>query len=150
MVDRDLAELYGVSVKRLNEQVKRNIARFPGDFVFKLVKVEFKELVANCDRFKKLKHSSVMPNAFTEQGVAMLSSVLSSDRAVKVNIAIMRTFVLMRKLSFSYEILERRLSAIEKKQWKNDEATKEILETIKCLISGGANNKSKVIKGFEG
>jgi hypothetical protein len=75
MVDSDLASLYGVSTKRLKEQVKRNSLRFPGDFMFELTDAETIELVANCDRLRSLKHSSVNPLAFTEQGVAMLSSV---------------------------------------------------------------------------
>lgn len=96
MVDRDLAELYGVETKRLNEQVKRNIERFPEDFMFQLDSSEKNELVAKCDRLKVLKHSGTLPHAFTEQGVAMLSSVLKSQTAVEVNIQIMRAFVSMR------------------------------------------------------
>src|SRR3989339_2277462 len=90
MVDRDLAELYGVSTKRLNEQVKRNIKRFPPDFMFRLNKSETAELVANCDRFKALKHSTTNPHVFTEQGVSMLSSVLNSEKAIDVNVQVMR------------------------------------------------------------
>lgn len=149
MLANDLAILYGVTVKRLNEQVKRNIARFPNDFTFQLNKDEFKELVANCDRFKKLKYSSIAPYAFTEQGVAMLSSVLNSPKAIKTNIAIMRFFVLTRKMSFSYEILDKRLSSLEKKYGKQDEKIEDVLNTIKYLIRGNANTKPKVIKGFE-
>src|SRR5699024_5160496 len=85
MLDRDLAEMYQVEVKRLNEQVKRNIERFPELFRFQLNDDEKNELVANCDRFETLKHSSYNPYAFTEQGVAMLSAVLRSDVAVKVS-----------------------------------------------------------------
>ena len=96
MIDRDIAELYGVETKVLNQAVKRNIERFPEDFMFVLNKVEKNELVTNCDRFNKLKHSTVLPYAFTEQGVAMLSSVLKSKEAVDVNIRIMRAFVQMR------------------------------------------------------
>jgi hypothetical protein len=87
MVDRDLAELYQIPVKRLNEQVKRNNNRFPETFMFQLNDNERIELVANCDRFKLLKHSSVNPYVFTEQGVSMLSAVLRSDTAVQVSIA---------------------------------------------------------------
>lgn len=76
MVDRDLAELYGVEPKRLGKQVKRNIERFPSEFRFQLSEKEKNELVANCDRFKSLKHSSALPHVFTEQGVSMLSAVL--------------------------------------------------------------------------
>ncbi len=81
MLDADLAKLYGVSTKVLNQAVKRNQRRFPADFMFRLTKHEKNELVTNCDRFQKLKHSTALPRAFTEQGVAMLSSVLNSDRA---------------------------------------------------------------------
>ncbi|MFH1772412.1 MAG: ORF6N domain-containing protein [Candidatus Omnitrophota bacterium] len=77
MLDRDLAELYGVSTKVLNQTVRRNIKRFPEDFMLRLFKSEKEELVTICDRFKTLKHSSVAPHAFTEQGVAMLSSILT-------------------------------------------------------------------------
>ena len=96
MLDRDLAELYGVETKRLNEQVKRNIERFPEDFMFSLNKTEKDEVVAICDHLQALKFSPSLPFAFTEQGVAMLSSVLKSQKAVEVNIQIMRAFVSMR------------------------------------------------------
>ncbi|WP_405339042.1 ORF6N domain-containing protein [Fibrobacter sp.] len=96
MIDRDLAELYGVETKALNQAVKRNIERFPDYFCFQLDKDESLELVTNCDRFNILKHSSVNPYAFTEQGVAMLSAVLHSERAIKVSIEIMSAFVQMR------------------------------------------------------
>jgi len=92
MADADLALLYDVPTKRLKEQVKRNIGRFPEDFMFELTKNERGELVANCDRLANLKHSSVNPIVFTEQGVAMLSSVLRSEKAIKINIEIMRAF----------------------------------------------------------
>ena len=97
MIDRDLAELYGVETKRLNEAVKRNIERFPEHFRFQLTKEEMAELVANCDRFNILKHSSARPYAFTEQGVAMLSTVLRSETAIRVSIRIMDAFVAMRR-----------------------------------------------------
>ena len=86
MLDRDLAALYGVSTKVMNQAVKRNEQRFPDDFMFRLTDVEKNKLVTNCDRFGRLKHSSALPYAFTEQGVAMLSSVLRSSRAIRVNI----------------------------------------------------------------
>lgn len=90
MVDRDLAELYQVETKRLNEQVKRNVDRFPDSFRFQLNEKELSELIANCDRFEKLKHSTSKPYAFTEQGIAMLSAVLRSDVAVQVSVQIMQ------------------------------------------------------------
>ena len=101
MIDRDLAELYGVETKKLNQSVKRNIKRFPENFMFKLNNDELKELVTNCDRLETLKHSTNPPFAFTEQGVAMLSSVLNSERAIQINIQIMNVFVKMRQWAIS-------------------------------------------------
>jgi hypothetical protein len=98
MIDNDLAELYGVTTKRLNEQVKRNIKRFPEDFMFQLTAEEKQEVVANCDHLKRLKFSLNMPYAFTEHGAVMLASVLNSDRAITVNIQIVRVFSRMRQL----------------------------------------------------
>src|SRR6056297_240293 len=93
MLDRDLAELYGVETKSLNQAVKRNIDRFPGEFMFRLDDNEKKELVTNCDRLRNLKHSSNNPYAFTEQGVAMLSGVLRTTTAVNISIRIIKSFV---------------------------------------------------------
>jgi hypothetical protein len=97
MLDNDLAAVYQVGTKVLNQAVKRNIERFPEVFRFQLTDTEKNELVTNCDRFKKLKHASTNPYAFTEQGVAMLSAVLRSSIAIQVSIAIMNAFVAMRK-----------------------------------------------------
>ncbi len=120
MLDRDLATLYGVETKRINEQVKRNKERFPEDFCFQIDKSEFKELVANCDRFNKLKHSSSRSFAFTEQGIAMLSSVLKSETAIRVNIAIMRAFVAARQILMQNGGLVSRLSNMESKMLEQD------------------------------
>ena len=124
MLDRDLATLYGVETKRINEQVKRNKELFPEDFCFQIDKSEFKELVANCDRFNKLKHSSSRSFAFTEQGIAMLSSVLKSETAIRVNIAIMRAFVAARQILMQNGkcngSLVNRLSNVESKMLEQD------------------------------
>lgn len=98
MIDTDLASLYETETKKLKQQVKRNADRFPADFMFVLTNEEKEHLVTNCDRFKNLKHSSINPMAFTEQGDAMLSSVLRSPKAVKINIEIMRAFVYYRQI----------------------------------------------------
>lgn len=98
MLDFDLAEMYEVETKRLKEQVRRNMERFPSDFMFQLNNYEWNQLVANCDQLPlNMKHASAMPFAFTEQGVAMLSGVLRSPQAIQVNINIMRAFVRMRQ-----------------------------------------------------
>ncbi|MCD8207288.1 MAG: ORF6N domain-containing protein [Bacteroidales bacterium] len=108
MSDYDLAELYGVETKRLNEQVRRNINRFPERFRFQLNKNEMDELVANCDRFKTLKHSTVPSYVFTEQGIAMLSSVLKTETAIQTSISIIDAFVAMRHfLSTNVDIFSR-------------------------------------------
>ena len=137
MLDRDLAQLYGVETKVLNQAVKRNQGRFPNDFMFRLTKEEMRELVTNCDRFEKLKHSSTTSCAFTEQGVAMLSSVLKSERAVLVNISIMRTFVMMRNYVTSvvsapaeFSEFKERLQLIEQSCKDNADAVSELGEDV--------------------
>ena len=115
MLDRDLGKLYGVKTKVLNQAVKRKIKRFPEDFMFKLTKEETTELVTNCDRFVSLKHSSINPRAFTHEGVAMLSSVLNSERAIMVNIQIMRTFTKLREMLDSYKDTNRKIESMERK-----------------------------------
>ena len=132
MLDKDLASLYGVSTKRLNEQVKRNIKRFPSDFMFQLTRSEKIELVANCDRFSTLKHSSVMPYAFSEQGVAMLSSVLNSERAILVNIQIMRAFTQLRRMLLTNHDLRRKIAEMEKKY---DKQFSVVFDAIRQLLT---------------
>ena len=116
LIDKDLAELYGVETKVLNQAVKRNIERFPPDFRFQLTKEEFRELVTNCDRFISLKHSSTCPFAFTEQGVSMLSCVLKSATAIDISIKIIRAFVAMRHYLQNNSLLMHRLEKIENQQ----------------------------------
>ncbi len=131
MLDRDLAKLYGVPTKRLNEQVKRNISRFPGDFMFRLNRREINEVVANCDHLQELKFSHSKAYAFTEQGIAMLSSVLNSERAIAINIHIMRVFTKLRELMAQHKDLEQRIDALEQKY---DRKFKSIFEAIRQLI----------------
>ena len=114
MIDRDLAELYGVKTMVLNQAVKRNIKRFPDDFMFKLNEDELKELITNCDRFKNLKHTPSTPYAFTEQGVSMLSGILNSDRAIEINIAIMRTFVKLRQYALLQSSNNKEIEEVKK------------------------------------
>lgn len=126
ILDRDLAELYGVETKRINEQVKRNIERFPDAFRFQLTDDELRELVAVCDRFAILKHSSSLPYAFTEEGVAMLSTVLRSKTAIQVSIHIMQSFVAMRRYLFNNAGIIQRISRIEVRQNETDRRIDEI------------------------
>jgi hypothetical protein len=115
MIDTDLASLYETETKRLKEQVKRNKDRFPDDFMFELSLEEKEQLVANCDRLNNLKHSSINPMAFTEQGVAMLSSVLRSPKAVKINIEIMRAFVYYRQILLQNQDLYKKVKELDDK-----------------------------------
>lgn len=130
MVDADLAMLYDVPTKRLKEQVKRNADRFPEDFMFELTKNEKDELVANCDRLSTLKHSSVNPMAFTEQGVAMLSSVLNSDKAIKINIEIMRAFARYRAFLSENQELKKEILKLDTKL---NQAFKFLLDKLDSL-----------------
>ncbi len=130
MIDRDLAEMYQVDTKRLNEQVKRNIERFPEKFRFQLSETEKNELVANCDRFESLKHSSYLPFAFTEQGVAMLSAVLKSQIAVTISIQIIDAFVEMRKTIGMHSGLLQRMDRFEIKQAINDQKFEQIFKAL--------------------
>ena len=130
MVDRDLAEMYQVDVKRLNEQIKRNSSRFPEAFRFQLSDVEKNELVANCDRFKSLKHSSSFPYVFTEQGIAMLSAVLRSDVAIQVSIQIMNAFVAMRQFLTNNAVVFQRLENLEHKQLLTDQKFEQLFTAL--------------------
>ena len=115
MIDADLSMIYGVTTKALKQQVKRNKDRFPADFMFELTDDEKKQLVTICDRLTKLRHSSVNPMAFTEHGVAMLSSVLHSEKAILINIEIMRAFSRYRALIKENEELTRRIDKLDRK-----------------------------------
>jgi hypothetical protein len=130
LLDRDLANLYAVETKVLNQAVKRNIGRFPDDFRFQLTKYEFEQLVTICDRLKELKHSTTPPFAFTELGVAILSSVLRSEVAIRINIQIMHAFVAMRHQLFSNELLIARIDSIDKKQQFTDDRVNQLFDAM--------------------
>ncbi len=130
MLDRDLAEMYQVETKVLNQAVKRNAERFPDLFRFQLNEIEKIELVTICDRFEPLKHSSNNPYAFTEQGVAMLSAVLRSDIAIKVSIQIINAFVTMRKMISSHSGLLQRMDSFERRQLETDQKVEQIFKAL--------------------
>ena len=135
MIDRDLAQIYGVETKRLNEQVKRNIERFPAEFCFQLSVTEKDELVANCDRFNSLKHSTSAPYAFTEHGVAMLAAVLKSETAVKASIQIVKAFVAMRHFLQTNAQVFAELKSLRQHQIESDIHQKEADKRIDELFS---------------
>lgn len=148
MIDRDLAELYGVETRVLNQAVKRNMERFPERFRFQLTKDEMNELVTNCDRFNSLKHSTFRSYAFTEQGVAMLSTVLRSETAILVSIRIMDAFVAMRRFMVTNAEVFQRLSTMEyhqlEMQQHQQETDKRIDEVFRRLDEGNAKPKQGV------
>lgn len=134
MIDRDLAELYGVPTKRLNEQVKRNIKRFPVDFMFQLALEEKEKVVAKCDHLKALKYSSGSPYAFTEHGAVMLASVLNSERAIEVNVRIVKLFIAMREVLRANQDMLLRLEKIDKYLHEQGHTLKQHNEEISVLF----------------
>jgi hypothetical protein len=142
MLDADLAELYGVPTYRLNEAVKRNYTRFPEDFMFRLTAAEYTSLISQF-AISKIGRGGrrKLPYVFTEQGVAMLSSVLNSDRAVQVNIAIMRAFVLLRRMLVSHEELARKVEALEKQY---DVKFKVVFDAIRTLMEPPKTPKRRI------
>ena len=145
MIDADLARLYGVPTKRLNEQVARNRTRFPADFMFHLTREEHANLKSQFATSSEWGGRRKLPFAFTEHGVAMLSSVLRSKRAIQVNIEIMRAFVKLRGLLAGHEVLARKLDALEKKY---DGQFRVVFEAIRQLMAGDAPKKRRI--GFGG
>jgi hypothetical protein len=146
MLDRDLAELYGVKTRALNQAVKRNIERFPEDFMFQLTKEEVKYARS---QFVTLQKGGWGNYAFAEQGVAMLSSVLKSKRAIAVNIQIIRTFTKIRELLVTNESLQRKIMELEKKYTGHDEKIKKIFDILHLLLEDENKNKSKKEIGFK-
>ena len=148
MIDRDLAELYGVETKTLNQAVKRNMERFPERFRFQLTKEEMAELVANSDRFNSLKHSTACSYVFTEQGVAMLSTVLRSETAIRMSIRIMDAFVAMRRFMTTNADVFQRLSTMEyhqlEMQQHQQETDKRIDEVFRRLDEGNVKPKQGI------
>jgi phage regulator Rha-like protein len=134
MVDADLAKLYGVATKVLNQAVKRNRGRFPEDFMFQLTKEERNELVTICDRLTNLKHSSAMPYVFTENGVAMLSSVLNSEKAIQINLQIIRAFVRLRNMLLENDALRYAIEGLEKRMSKNERDIQLALTVIQQVL----------------
>lgn len=148
LLDGDLAELYNVETKRLKEAVRRNADRFPNDFMFQLTREEYNSLRSQTASLKRGQHSKYLPFVFTEQGIAMLSSVLNSNHAVQVNIAIMRAFVQMRKLLQSNEEFAKKLNELEKKTSKQfatqQKQIKLVFDAIKELMLQKEKPKRKI------
>jgi hypothetical protein len=141
MLDSDLADLYCMDTKQLKRAVRRNIARFPDDFMFVLTLEENQSLRSQFGTLKRGEHAKYPPMAFTEQGVAMLSSVLNSDRAIQVNIQIMRTFTQLRRMLSTHEELRRKIEELENRY---DHQFQIVFDAIKQLISEERKTKKKI------
>jgi phage regulator Rha-like protein len=144
MIDSDLALLYGVTTKRLNESVKRNANRFPGDFMFQLNSEEKKWLLSNYPHLEKTKHASALPYVFTEHGAVMLASVLNSERAIKVNIQIVRIFTRMREMTSLQKDLIHQLDHIENQLSAHDNYIRQLFDALKKLLNPPAISRNKV------
>jgi hypothetical protein len=144
LIDSDIASLYGVTTKRLNEQVKRNQNRFPSDFMFRLTKEEKNKLLINFQRFNKLKYSNSNPNAFTEHGAIMLASILNSEIAVHTSIQIVRAFTKMRSMLATNQDLAKKINNIEEKLSEHDSQIKDVIAVIKSMILPDKASNKKI------
>jgi ORF6N domain len=148
MIDADLAVLYGVPTKRLNEQVRRNIDRFPADFMFQLTPAEKSEVVANCDHLAKLKFSRVLPHAFTEHGAIQAANVLNSEEAVVMSVHVVRAFVRLRELISTHTELALKLKQLEKRLERrlddHDHAIEDLMQAIRQLMTPPTTKKRSI------
>lgn len=141
MLDNDLAELYGVETKALNQAVRRNIGRFPADFMFQLTNSEKAEVVTNCDHLRKLKFSPHLPFAFTEHGALMLANVLNSEKAAQTSVYVVRAFVRLRQMLATNAELARKLESLEKKY---DAQFKVVFDAIRHLMEPPGKPKREI------
>lgn len=148
MLDKDLAEMYGVETKRLNEQVKRNRKRFPKDFMFAVNQKEFENLKSQ-NATSSWGGARKLPNAFTEQGVAMLSSILNSDTAIEVNIRIIRVFTRLREYALTHKEILMQLAKLEKEVKGNSKDIENIFAVLKELIEKDAKPAPRNKIGFK-
>ena len=144
IIDADLAELYGVATKRLNEQIKRNRKRFPGDFMFQLTHEEKQEVVANCDHLSKLRYSPVLPHVFTEHGAIMVASILNSQRAIDMSIFVVRAFVKLREILTTHKELAKKLEELERRVSTHDGAIRSLVTAIRQLMTPAVVKKHKI------
>ena len=135
VLDADLAAIYGVTTKRLNEQVKRNLARFPADFVFRLTSAEKRAVVANGDHLARLKFAKALPWAFTEHGAIMAAMVLNSAGAVTMSVFVVRAFMQMRERLAADSVILRRLAEIDRTLLQHDAALRDVYRRIAPLLS---------------
>jgi hypothetical protein len=141
MLDADLAELYGVETKALNQAVKRNAERFPMDFSFQLTAAEKAEVVTNCDHLARLKFSASLPYAFTEHGALMLGNVLKSSRAIEISLLVVRAFVQIREVLSAHKDIAAKLDQMERKLSSHDQAIAGLIDAIRQLMNPSATDR---------
>jgi len=149
MIDSDIAELYGVTPKRLNQQVNRNINRFPSNFMFELTEVEKKEVVANCNHLKNLKFSSFLPKVFTEHGVMMLANVLRSERATTMSVKIIEIFIEMREAIIDNLNLKLDIEEIKEKLTNHSKNIELVFSYLDELAEKKDNEKLRTKIGYK-
>jgi hypothetical protein len=147
MLDADLADLYGVATKVLNQAVKRNMDRFPGDFLFQLTAEEKAEVVTDCDHLAKLKFSPVLPYAFTEHGAIMAASVLNSPQAVEVSVFVVRAFVRLRELAGANREIMAKLEQLERRVVSHDKAIISLFDAIRQMMQPAEKGRKAI--GFK-
>jgi hypothetical protein len=148
ILDSDLASVYGVPTKALNQAVRRNVGRFPKDFRFQLSRAERTEVVTNCDHLKRVRFSRVRPWAFTEHGAIMVATVLNSPRAVEMSVFVVRAFVRLRMLSRGHTELAVKLDAIERRVGAHDDELNQVFATLRRLIDVPRRPRRQI--GFSG
>lgn len=147
MISNDLAELYGVTTKRLNEQVKRNIRRFPEHFMFQLTEEEKEQVVANCDHLENLKYSPFLPYVFTEHGTVMLANILNSDRAIAASIRIVEIFIQLRENILMHKDLLLKMEEMEKRVGGQDVKIEQVFQYLKKFIKDQQKPRKEI--GFK-
>jgi len=147
IIDADLARIYGVTTKRLNQAVKRNINRFPADFLFQLTDREKNEVVTNCDHLSILKYSPHLPFAFTEHGAIMAASVLNSDRAIQVSVYVVRAFIRLREMVSTHKELAQKLIELEGKLEIHDAEIQSLIKAFRQLMAPPSPSRKKI--GFQ-
>ncbi|MBV8546899.1 MAG: ORF6N domain-containing protein [Acidobacteria bacterium] len=144
MLDRDLADVYGVTTKALNQAVKRNAKRFPGDFRFQLTGAEREEVVTNCDHLLNLKYASTRPWAFTEHGALMAATVLNSPRAVQMSVFVIRAFVRLRAYVRGHAEIAKRLEALEQRVTDHDDSLGDMFKALRALLAPSPRNTREI------
>ena len=148
MLDADLATLYGVPTRVLNQAVRRNLKRFPQDFMFKLTQPEKDQVITICDHLKNLKYAKALPNAFTEHGAIMAASVLNTEKAIQISVYVVRAFVKLRKMLSTHKKLAHKLAALERKLQNHDESIRSLVVAIRQLMAPPEPEPAKKRIGF--